>query len=234
MSDSNNLLATGVSKYEHIAIFDAIAQLRFAALEVEKVLIYLVDTVDEDALLFLAEQFDLISFGGWDLADTVQKKRDLIKVAVELSRYKGTIYGIKEALRRVGFDNTEIQEHIGIIYDGSEIYDGSQTHGGGDWATFGVTFDLGNDLGISATQTAQLLAVVNEYKNARSVLVKYGWKASLTDTVTMTEDFQMTMIFAEDVEYVGGGRRYNGSFIHDGSEIYAGGGMEDTLDVTII
>lgn len=231
---SDNLLATGVSKYEHIAIFDEIAKLRFAALEVEKVLIYLVDTVDEDALVFLAQQFDLLGYNGWNLADTVQKKRDLIKVAIELSRYKGTIYGIKEALRRVGFPDTEIMEHIGNLYDGSIDYDGTQSYGGGDWATFAVTFDLGNDMGISAAQTAELLAIVNEYKNQRSVLVGYGWKASLTDQVTMTEEFNLTIIFAEDVENVGGGRRYNGSFNHDGSEIYTGGGVSDTLVVDII
>lgn len=225
----DNIVASGISNREHLTAFDKIAEARFLALEIEKVLIYIIDTVDADALLPLAEQFDLMGYRGWKLAKTEQEKRDLIKRAIELHRYKGTPYGIKEALRSIGFNNTVIQERIGSLYNGVLTHNGSVNYGGGNWATFRVIFDLGNNNGISSVQTADLLGLIEEYKNVRSHLLGYSWRATLDDEAIATDEMKITVIYAQDVETVGEGIDYNGSgkynmqYLHNKSQ--------DILDV---
>jgi P2-related tail formation protein len=224
-----NILASGIANKEHLAAFDKIADARFLELEIDKVLIYLIDIVDTDALLSLAEQFDLMGYKGWLLATTEAEKRSLIKRAIELHRYKGTPYGIKEALRLVGFDNTVIQERIGDLYDGSLDHDGAVNYGGGNWATFRIIFDLGNDKGINSTQTTNLLGLIDEFKNVRSEFLGYSWRASLDDTFVLGEDFQMTIIYAQDTDTPFEGVAYNGTANYNGSNIHKN--RPDTLDV---
>lgn len=228
----DNIVASGISNREHLTAFDRIAEARFLALEIEKVLIYIIDTVDADALLPLAEQFDLMGYRGWKLAKTEQEKRDLIKRAIELHRYKGTPYGVKEALRSIGFENTIIQERIGNLHNGVLTHNGSVNHGGGNWATFRVIFDLGNTNGISSVQTADLLALIEEYKNVRSHLLGYSWRATLDDEVATSEEFQIKVIYSEDVEVVGFGIDHNGTGTYNGT--YQHNRNQDTLLITDI
>lgn len=213
---ADNILASGISRKEHLAAFDKVAAARFAALEVEKVLIYVVDTVDVDALYWLAEQFDLLGYRGWKLAKTEADRRALIKRAILLHRYKGTPFAIKEALRSIGFDNTVIQEGINYIHDSSILHNGVNTYGGNEWATFRVIFDLGNDKGISTEQTNDLLELVNEYKNVRSHLLGFSWKATLTDSAVPSEEFEVKLILSEFTEYVAEGLDYNGVGSYNG------------------
>jgi len=64
------------------------------------VLIYSrINDLSEDVLDALAWQFHI---EGWELARTEQEKRNLIKRAVELHRYKGTLFGIKTACSLAG------------------------------------------------------------------------------------------------------------------------------------
>lgn len=229
---SDNILASGISQKEHLAVFDKIAALRFAALEVEKVLIYVIDTVDADALFYLAEQFDVLGYRGWKLAKTEADRRALVKRAVQLHRYKGTPFGIKEALRSVGFDNTVIQEGINYQYDSSLDHNSIGTYGGNEWATFRVIYDLGNDKGISAEQTADLAALVDEYKNVRSHLLGIDWKASLLDRSVATEVFEIKMIVSQMVDDSVDGLDYNGSGNYNAANTHKR--VSDILNVTEI
>ena len=64
------------------------------------VLIYSrINDLSEDVLNALAHQFHI---EGWELAQTEQEKRNLIKSAIELHRYKGTLLGIKTACTLAG------------------------------------------------------------------------------------------------------------------------------------
>lgn len=226
---SDNILASGISGKDHLAVFDKIAKARFAALEIEKALIYVIDTVDADALYWLAEQFDVLGYRGWKLAKTEADRRSLIKRAILLHRYKGTPYAIKEGLRSVGFDNTVIQEGVDYIHDSSADYDGTATYGGGNWATFRVIFDLGNDKGMSAEQTSDLLALVDEYKNVRSRLLGFSWQATMQDDVPPTDELNITMVLAEMVENVAEGIDYNGVGTYNGANQHKR--IQDVLDV---
>lgn len=227
-----NILASGISNREHLQVFNNLAEARFAALEIEKVLIYIIDQVDVDALDTLAAQFDMLGYNGWALAKTEQEKRELLKGAIELHRYKGTPYAIKLALKKLGFPNCEIIEHIGDTYDGDVTFNGTIPYSPGNWATFRIIYDLGNDKGISAEQTTELAKVVDAYKNARSHLVDIQWKADLEDTVEVSETFEMTMIFSTWTDKVIDGINYNGAADYNGQYIHKN--YTDILDVTEI
>jgi len=169
-----NLLPNSL-KQEHIKVYDDLAAGRYDVLPVDKTLVYLIDTVDANALPILAEQFDILGIKGYGFATTEQEKRDVIRNAIELHRYKGTVWAIKEALRKIGLIVLRIDEgddiNAIIYYNGAIDYDGTQTYGsGGHWAFFRVVFDPM----VNPYPTPELLAVataiINEYKNVRSHL----------------------------------------------------------------
>lgn len=87
-------------------VFGPLAQLteRMAGLDTTRLLVYLVDLVEADALPFLGEQFHVMGGEGWDVADDDAARRALIKSAIELHRYKGTPWAVKRVLGQLGID----------------------------------------------------------------------------------------------------------------------------------
>lgn len=87
-------------------------------------LVYLVDIVDASALASLAEQFSLIG-DGWSLAATEGAQRALIKGAVELHRFKGTPWAVKQVFVWLGLGEVTIEEgRGGRRRDGTQKRDG--------------------------------------------------------------------------------------------------------------
>ncbi len=70
--------------------------------DLSKLLIYLIDLVDEQAIPHLAEQFHVVGEEGWLLATTDQARRELIKRSIEVHRHKGTPWAIERLLESVG------------------------------------------------------------------------------------------------------------------------------------
>lgn len=217
-----NILASGISNVEHLKVFDQIAEERFAELDLSVLLIYMIDTVPAAALPILGEQFDLLGYKGWNFVDADEaQQRELIKSAIELHRYKGTPWSIKEALRRIGFGGAEIIEGFGQLYDGSFYHNGLVMYNGAyGWANFRVIFDLGNVKGISAQQTADLQALIAEYKNVRSSLVDLAFAKNIEEQVTIGEEFEFTInipnIADSFVPYHNAEFRYSGIIRHAG------------------
>lgn len=228
----DNLLASSISNKPHLAVFDDIAKARNEALEIEKALIYVIDQVDEKALLPLAVQFDVMGIKGWDLCATTQQRRELIKRAIELHRYKGTPYGVKTGLETAGFGGSIIQERVGQNYDGSVNFDGSTYYEGGSWANFRVIVNLGNEKGISADQTGLITALINEYKNVRSHLVDLKWRADLRETVSLGEAFTITAIYSDTEESLNPGINYDGAGDYNGQ--YQHRTLNDSMEFTEI
>jgi phage tail P2-like protein len=56
-----------------------------------------------------------LGYKGWKLANTEDDKRSLIKKAIELHRYKGTVWAVKEAMKSIGFTDAVLIEHTGSI-----------------------------------------------------------------------------------------------------------------------
>ncbi|MEQ9886486.1 phage tail protein I [Pectobacterium zantedeschiae] len=138
MADSLRLLPPPLAAD---ARFRSLAELadRFDDIDLNTLLVYLIDIADSSALPWLAEQFSL--FGdGWELAESDDSKRALIKAAIDLHRSKGTPWSIKEIIRRFGFGDSTLIENIGRLnYDGETTYNNLYVHGDkAAWAVYRV------------------------------------------------------------------------------------------------
>ena len=116
--------------------------------EIVNVLIYpRIDELDEEVLDLLAWQFHI---EGYDLATDITEKRNLIKKAIELHRYKGTRYAIEEVLKILGLEG--------------QIKEWYETNGELPPYTFSIITEKEPD------SIERLIKLVNEYKNVRSQL----------------------------------------------------------------
>ncbi|MDD3012627.1 MAG: phage tail protein I [Candidatus Gastranaerophilales bacterium] len=123
------------------------------SIDITPLLVYLIDNTESSALIHLAEQFSVTGYEGWNFVSTDFEKRKLVKEAILNHKYKGTKYGIIQALRSIGFES-QIKEWF--------EYSAEPYH-------FKLTI-------ISASQDIDLVnqekmsLLIEEYKNVRSVL----------------------------------------------------------------
>jgi phage tail P2-like protein len=216
-ADIETVLASALRRSEHIVAFDKLAGQMFDDLDLTPLLIYMIDTVPASALPYLAAQFDILGYKGWRFANTEAEQRELLKKAIELHRFKGTPWSIKEAIRRAGYGGAEIIEGVGRFLDGTWLLNGTVTLNGlGNWACFRVVFDLGNEKGIDAQESADVQELVKEYKNARSRLVDISYEKNLDETVTIGEELLIQMELA-DLTVFFSGRNLDGTWLLNGS-----------------
>lgn len=175
---------------EFSKIFDEICEERFAGLDLNCLLVTIIDNVPSDALPHLAEQYHVTGNEGWLQCRNDDEKRDLIKRAIEVHRYKGTKY----ALTKI-FDMFGLQGRINEWFEtGSEPFTFSVDL---DFISKGFDFDL----------ISKLEDLINEYKNVRSHLSNlkismsnnannYKYKmASITGECTTIYPYQKSLIF---------------------------------------
>jgi phage tail P2-like protein len=163
-----------MDNYNLFDVFAKTADQLLQDVDLSPAMVYMVDTVNADALPFLASQFDVQGFRGWYGATTEAQRRELIKSAIAIKRHLGTPYAIKRALLAIGFDKVLITEgYLGgadIFYDGTVSYDGSLYYGGGSWAFFTVTISVPDLTAITDEMELLVHDLIIYYKNARSVL----------------------------------------------------------------
>ncbi|EDW2528510.1 phage tail protein I [Salmonella enterica subsp. salamae] len=147
------LLPPPLTSDERFSILANIAAERFAQLDMTTLLVYLVDIVDASALPSLAEQFHVQGLEGWLFASNEQEKRELIKQAIELHKYKGTVWAVRRVL--------EILSLPGAITEWFEY--------GGKAYFFKVDIELVNQ-GMDENLFNNLVELIHEYKNVRSKL----------------------------------------------------------------
>lgn len=192
---ANNILADGVKYAPHIKAFNDLADDRFTNLDRVPLLVYMIDTVPPEILPYLAEQFGVVGIKGLKYADTDQKKRDLIKNAIKLYRYKGTPWAIKEALKSIGIsDCTIIEGGILVLHDGTYAHDGSIMHQASGWAVFRVIVDFDMFFTTNFGTLDEARKLILEYKNARSHLIDLSLGVKDSDTVSVSENFVMRVI----------------------------------------
>ena len=138
---------------ERFSILANIAAERFAQLDLTALMVYLVDLVDASALPALAEQFHVQGLEGWLFTTDEREKRELIKQAIELHKYKGTICAVRRVL--------EILSLPGTISEWFEY--------GGKAYFFKVDIEL-VDKGMDENLFNNLVELIHEYKNTRSKL----------------------------------------------------------------
>lgn len=204
-----NILPDSIRSAPHVAAFDDLAAKRLGDLPLDSVLTYLIDTVSSSALPYLAEQFDVMGYKGYRLAQTDADRREIIKKAIELKRHMGTVWAIKQALLAVGFGaEAELVEGVGAGPTG--------------WAVFRILIDLGDNQGISGTQEDELTALINQYKNARSHLESIAYKSVISDALVLPDDtLNVTVdsgIESDTLEYQTA--FYDGTWSLDGSINY--------------
>ena len=119
--------------------------------EIVNVLIYpRIDELSEETLDLLAWQFHI---EGYELATTIEEKRNLIKRSIELHRYKGTKYAIEKACKLLNIE--------GRVKEWFEY--------GGQPYRFKVDLSLNNKQ-ITPELRDKLIDFINQYKNERSWL----------------------------------------------------------------
>lgn len=215
----SNILASGISNVPHLAAFDQVAETAFNKFELEKLLVYIIDKVDASAIPALAEQFDVLGFKGMRLATTEAQQREVIKKAIELKRFKGTVWAVKEALRAIGYPTAIITENAGIGENG--------------WAEFQIDLDGGNNI-ISASTIDDILKNVEEYKNTRSHLIGVSFSINLgVDNILIgDESIENPSVIDDDALNVGGDFKYDGTHMYNGTKNYSSD--SDILDMEII
>lgn len=141
---------------------------------------------DEELLDLLAWQFHI---EGYELAESPQEKRNLIKKAIQLHRFKGTPYAIKEVLKTLGLE--------GRVKEWFEY--------GGEPYRFKVELGITNRE-ITPELRDKLLRLIEDYKNIRSHLEEiilyylskgevYIFAGSIAETQAVAhqvEDFEWT------------------------------------------
>lgn len=93
----------------------------------------------------------------------VAAERELIKAAIQLHRYRGTPWVIKNSLATLGWRNVSIVE-------GQAKWGGTQYPASQGWAVFRVMVQIEDDSLLNADAVATATAVVNFFKPARSWL----------------------------------------------------------------
>ena len=121
--------------------------------DLKPLMIYAFDHVIAKLLPLLAEQFHILGDEGWNFAQTEQEKRNLLKSAIDIHRYKGTKYALKKVLETLNMSG-DIREWF--------EYGGEPFH-------FKVLLNI-FDRGLSDELEQQLLRLINKFKNKRSVL----------------------------------------------------------------
>lgn len=122
-------------------------------LDLTKLLIYWLDDVDASALPHLAKQFHVLGLEGWDFATTEAEKRALLKQAVELHRYKGTPWAVRQGIKRIHPD-LDIEEWFDY---------------GGNPYRFRIRYN-GQNVTLTIAQALKLYYTIESLKNLRSKL----------------------------------------------------------------
>lgn len=143
---------------------------RLQELDLSVLGIYDIDSVIAAALYDLADQFNVLGLRGWNLAETEAERRALIKEAIILHQTAGTPFAVRRAMALVGYPDATIQENPGNFYDGTYTYDGSRAYSGASFGTFIVTLDP-EQSAVSGPLISLIVALINEWKNARSYLL---------------------------------------------------------------
>lgn len=223
MSQNNeNILPDSIAGVPHLAAFDAVANDRLNGIEIENLLVYVIDTVSASALPYLARQFDIEGFSGYRLATTDEQRRAVIKQAIELKRYSGTVWAIKQAMLLVG-------------YTGAELVEGIDTGDPDtDWARFTVFSELGDTVGIDGVTQSYLAGLLRTYKPQRSVLEGITFGIAISDILDyINDDLYITYespTLDEDLGYIA--RFYNAAFNYDGTQQFIE--SHDTLVINIV
>lgn len=143
--------------------------LRLDALDKSKIMTTLVDLLGDDFVELLAEKWSVQGYDGLMLADSYTSKRELILSAVELHRRKGTVWSVREVLRKLGFGEVEIDEGLKNTYPNSEI---SAIPPNERWAYYAVRLNQP----ITNEQAVKIKKILRNFVPARCTLLLLAYR----------------------------------------------------------
>jgi phage tail P2-like protein len=116
------------------------------------------------------------SVDGWELAESDDARRALIKGAIQLHQKRGTPWAIREIIRRLGFGEvTLIEGRLVRRRDGSTTRNGDYVHGRATaWAEYIIKLQRP----ITRDQADNLKAVLERYAPQRSMLASLDYRAA--------------------------------------------------------
>ncbi|KIP16064.1 phage tail protein [Burkholderia ubonensis] len=129
------------------------------------------DRCDAALLPYLAAE---VSVDGWELAESDDARRALVRGAIQLHQRRGTPWAVREVIRRLGFGEVTIVEGRRVRRrDGSAIYNGDYVHGRETaWAEYIVKLSRP----ITRDQADNLKAVLERYAPRRSMLASLDYR----------------------------------------------------------
>lgn len=198
----DNILASSIKDKAHLAAFDEMMAERFYDLDLTPLIPNIIQTAPLAALPYLAIQFGVTGYNGWRYADTEQKQRDLLKTAVELKKYKGTVWSIKEALKLIGITPIEFRKGMYRLYpNGEQFCNGSFACGSINPFTIQISVNSSDFANFTEQIAADMLALILEYKSGRDLLtsvnVEDGIQADtfgFTDSLSIDVDNGVTIV----------------------------------------
>lgn len=184
-----SILPPSVNIDKRMVLLEQLFAERLTGLDLSVLLVNLVDKVEASALVWLGKQFSL--FGdGWELAKDNHARRELIKTAIEIHRYKCTPWAIRQALAVLGFGDAVLIEHSGYrSHDGGFRHDGSDIYRSANW----WEYDLRINRPITREQAVKIRLALIEIAPARAVLKRIDLRDAL---------------------------RHDGRIRHDGQQVY--------------
>lgn len=181
-------LATPLASNASMKAIVQVVREEIERIDYSRLFVYLFETVDESLLDILAAQFDMLGFNGWILADSVQAKRELLKGAFELHLLKGTPGGIREVVKRLGFLGITIEEgweNFSVTVPEPAI---------NPWAHFRVVYQLPSDKEVNEDVARDLEGLINNYKNARSILSAFAFGVPQSEEILVSESMVLDII----------------------------------------
>lgn len=141
----------------NLKIFDEICEERFRQIQLDVLNVQNIDNICGDALPHLAEQYHITGDEGWLYCQNEDEKRQLIKNAIKLHKYRGTKYGIIHALEVLNL-SADISEWF--EYNGEPFF-------------FRVFVDLQDSY--TNELEKRIINIINAHKNVRSWLEKLSF-----------------------------------------------------------
>lgn len=169
--DTPLTIAPPLARDDRFRALARVADRRLSAIDLTPLLVYLIDITEETALPWLAGQLSLTGDNGWSLAESTDRQRELIKNAIELFRYKGTPWAVREVIRRLGFGEINLLEGpVGVEPQTLAKYP-PETH----WALYQVVL---LSTPVTNDQAVMIRRMLEVFAPARSELVALDFTAT--------------------------------------------------------
>jgi len=192
MAKTIELFPPNLREDKNIQAFAEILDRVFSELteeELNKLFVYAIDSQPEEVLDWLAWQFHV---EGYELAQTIEERRNLVKNAIELHRYKGTKYAVEGVLKTLNL--------AGKVEEWFEY--------NGDPYRFKVEVSSPSRQ-ITPELRDRLIQLINEYKNERSwldeILLSYLAEGKLRVAAAQLPETETRADFQNDLIWLASG-----------------------------